>query len=1013
MSVPIKLPEPHIKNSDVSRWLRKHHLKRTQANISRATNALRAEKQFDAIPYGRDVSSHRTDAPRQIIYGQARVGGTITFLDIRGNNQYFDAIVTIAGHEVDSVQKVYLDDAEVVFQSGTDGWSSHFILPDGSHVDATNKFFLRVTDGADDQAAIGDLVALNSKWTADHRQRSCAHAYIILVWDGFLYGDGFPEISFLVNGKPVYDPRTTTTYFTNLVALCAADYLMDTRIGVGVPSSRIDMGTDPGGLQYAANICGEDIPRQDGSTEKRYTANGYWDAEEAHGRVLERFAAAMGGNIVFSNGLWKFFPAEYRAPSITLTEDDLRGPIRMQTLASRDDIFNKVRGKFVSAAQGFKETDYPAVGNSTYQTQDGREIVENIDFELVTSSSTCQRLAKIELERIRQGIQIDANFSLKAYQLQVTDTVAITLSRYGWASKVFEVVRADLSLEASNEGPELVVPLSLRETASGVFAWNYWEENIGDIAPNTNLPSPFYVGSPTNVMLASGTSELYLRGDGTVAPRIKVSWDTLSDFFVTSGGRIEIQYKLSVDSIWLDAPSVPGSSTIVYISDVRDGVYYDVRVRGVSAFGNVSAWVTQLNHFVVGKTAKPADVTGFAAAVNEYGIQLQWIGVSDLDLRYYEVREGSTWDAGVVRFQNNATRVALDLRAVGTHTFWIKAVDTSMNYSTNAVSASAVITAPTIPGGGSSFAAGNAILDWDEATGGSWAVDGYNVYYGATFAGATFLAFTKSSLLSVVAQWSGLRRFWVEPRDIFGNVGSAFNIDITINVPGAVTGLAPQVIDNNVLLSWTAPAGSTLPIDMYVVKRGDVYASATTIGTLPGTFTVIFETIGGVYTYWVEAVDTAGNHGPATSTTTVVDEPPDFELKADVTFTAGDYLLNVLERDGDFIGPVNTTATFAEHFTLQGWNTPQDQIAAGYPYYIQPTKDYARWEKVYDLGVTLENVLIHLSFDREEIVTGVTLTYKLAYSTDGVSYTEVSNVYATLAASVRYIRTRMDWGSVP
>ena len=1013
MSVPIKLPEPNIKDSDVSRWLRKHHLKKTQANITRATNALRAEKQFDSIPIGRDVSGQQTDAPRQIIYGQARVGGTISFLDVRANNQYFDVICTISGHEIDSVQKVYLDTAEVVFQSGTDGWASHLLMPDGSTVDCLNKFFLRVTDGADDQVAIGDLVALNSRWTNEHRQRSCAHAYMIFVWDGFLWGDGLPEISFLVNGKPVYDPRTDTTYFTNLVALCAADYLMDTRIGVGASADRIDMSTDPGGLQYAANLCGEDVPKQDGTFEKRYTANGYWNAEEAHGRVLERFAAAMGGHIIFSNGLWKFFPAEYRAPVITLTEADLRGPIRMQTLASRDDIFNAVRGKFVSAEQGFKETDYPPVSNSTYEALDGREIAENIDFELVTSSATCQRLAKIELERIRQGIQLDASFSLRAYEVQVTDTVALTLERYGWTSKVFEVVSANLSLQASNEGPELVVPLALRETAAAVFSWNYWEENIQDIAPNTNLPSPFSVGVPTGLMLESGTAQLYLRGDGTVAPRVKVSWTALTDFFITSGGRIEIQFKPSADSTWLDAASVPGSSTSTYLTDVRDGVYYDVRIRGVSAFGAVSAWVTQSMHLVVGKTAKPSDVTGFAAAVSEYGIQLQWTGVTDLDLRYYEIREGASWDTGVVRFQNNATRVALDLRSTGTHTFWIKAVDTSLNYSTNAVSASAIIIAPTIPAGSASFAGGNAILDWDEATGGSWAVDGYNVYYGATFAGATHLAFTKSSILSVVAMWSGLRRFWIEPRDIFGNVGTAFNIDLPVNVPGAVTSLSPQVIDNNVLLSWQAPTGSTLPIAEYVVKRGDVYASANTIGRFNGTFTVIFETIGGVYTYWVEAVDSAGNHGPAASTTTVVDEPPDFELKADVTFTSGDYLLNVIERSGDFIGPVNTTATFAEHFTSQGWTTPQHQIDAGYPYYIQPTKDYARWEKVYDLGVTLENVLLHLSFDRQEIVTGVTLTYKLAYSTDGVSYTEVSNVYATLAPAVRYIRTRMDWGTVP
>lgn len=1011
MSVPVKLSDPKISDSQISRWLRKNRLKRTQANITRATNALKAEKQFDSLPLGRDISVPDADAYRQVIYGIARVGGTITFIDARANNQFTDLIITLSGHEISAVQELYIDKARVVFQSGTSGWSKEFVLPDGTVIPAMNKLFMQPTLGADDQLAIGDLVALNpSKWTWEHRQRSCAHVYIQLVWDAYLFGDGLPDFSFLVHGKPVYDPRTETTYFTNLAALCAADYLRDTRIGAGVPDSRIDFDS----LSEAATVCGEDVPLQGGGTEKRYTVNGYWTTQETHGRVLERMAAAMGGHITFTNGLWRFWPAKWREPTITLTEDDIRGPIRMQVLASREDIFNGVRGTFVSAAAKYVETDYPPVKNAYYATVNGEEIWENIDFNLVTSAPTCQRLAKIEIERIQQGIQLEFSASLKAYPLQAPENVNLSLERYGFTPKTFEVVRTNLSQSGSGDStPEILVDLTLRETAAGVFNWDYWEETVGDVAPNTTLPSPFSVSPPVNLILLSGTDQLYQRLDGTVVPRVKLTWDALNDFFVTSGGHVEIQFKRSDSADWLTAPEMPGSTTTTFITDVQDGTHYDFRVRAVNAFGNVSDWTTIVYHFVVGKTALPSNVTVFNSVLYEDGILLGWNEIPDIDIDYYEIREGTSWESSTSIFKGRTTQLKLGTRAVGTYTFHIRAFDTSRNASVGTLSTSVTILPPIISSAQASIVGVNVVIDWEEAVVGSWAIDGYAISYGDVFASATPAAFVKASILTLKVEWLGLRRFWIQVRDVFGNLSTPIAVDVPVSPPNIVRSLAPLVSDNNVMLRWEAPLPSTLPIDHYVVRRGETYAGSEIIGIERGTFSVVFELTAGVYTYWAEAVDSAGNSGAAASTTTSVFEPPDYELVTDITFTAGDTLLNVIEDAGEIVGPINTTRTWAQHFEVHDWDTPQDQIDAGFPYFIQPVPAYGRWEKIHDLGTVLNNVLIHLSFNRRDIVPTVELTYKIAYSTDGTSWTEVENVYAVLAAAVRYIRTRLDLGTVP
>lgn len=1005
----------NISDSEISKWLKRQKLKKTQINITKATSALRAEKQHDSLPAGQDVSHTGSDVPRQVIYGEVKVGGTIIFLDSRGNNQNIDIVIAVATHEINAITHLYMDDCEVRFTSGTDGWSSALWKPDGTIIDVTNKIFMRVATGSDSQSAISDLITNNpTKWTSDHRCRGVAHVYISMVWDAFLFGDGIPDISFRVEGKKVYDPRTATNRYTPNVALCIADYLVNTRYGLGVSyAARIDEDSAAGGLEDAADCCDEAVPLQVGGTEWRYTCNCYFTTDEAHGTVLERMAAAMAGHVTYSNGKWKFWPGKWRAPAITLTEDDLRSSVRFQVMASPDDIFNGVRGTFVSAAKDYIETDYPVVKNSYYATLDDEEIYENIDFHFVTSSTTCQRLAKIELERVRQGIQVEIETSPKMFQAQVPETVAITLERYGWTAKPFEIIKADFILKQGSNSQEIIVALALRETAEAIYDWDYWEETTADLAPNTNLPSPFNVPDVVGLALASGTAVLYRRGDGSIVPRIKATWTAFTDYFLTSGGKIEIQYKLSSDSDWQEETPVPASSTSTYIIDVQDGAYYDVRVRAVNTFGRPSNWSTISMYFVIGKTEVPSNVTGFAAATSEYGTELVWTSVSDLDIAFYEIWKGSAFGTGTLIAQERNTRRVLPLFEAGTHTFYIKAVDTTGNYSTTAASASVTITAPSVSSPTVSFDGPNLVLTWPQATMGTWAISDYLIYYGDVFGSATLIANLKGTSFAIRALHGGARRYWIEPRDVYGSVGTAASVDTNIADPNVITNLRPEISDNNVLLRWDAPAASTLPIAKYIVKKGDTYAGASTIGEVSATFCAIFELTSDRYTYWIEAVDTADNAGIPVGVSATVAEPPDFQLIANVTMDTGDYLLNVLERDGRIYGPINTTRTWASHFTLGGWSTIQDKIDDGYDYFLQPTKDYGRWEKTHDLGTILTNVLIHLDLTETQVVGTTDLTYKIAYSDDNVTFTEVEDVLALLAPSVRYIRIRLDFGTFP
>jgi hypothetical protein len=299
-----------------------------------------------------------------------------------------------------------------------------------------------------------------------------------------------------------------------------------------------------------------------------------------------------------------------------------------------------------------------------------------------------QRLAKIELEKVRQQITTVWPCRLTVLRFQAGDTVSLTNTRLGWSAKVFEIIDFRMVTRESDGVPRLGVDLTLRETAAAIYDWNSGEETTIDLADNTNLPDATTVAAPAALTAASGTNHLFLRADGTVFTRIYVSWTAITDQYVLSSGRIEVEYRRTDSAVaeWLKGPIVPGTETSTYILDVEDGAGYFIRARAVNGIGVRSAWALVM-HLVVGKTAPPATVTGFTAGQNGNVVVMKWSQVADIDLSGYEIRyitQGlSSWDAAVPLTRvTRGTQVTTAALPPGSWTLLIAARDTSENYST-------------------------------------------------------------------------------------------------------------------------------------------------------------------------------------------------------------------------------------------------------------------------------------------------------------------------------------------
>ncbi|WP_137923957.1 phage tail protein [Cupriavidus sp. 2SB] len=478
--------------------------------------------------------------------------------------------------------------------------------------------------GGENQSADSDMVAelAGAGWTWDHRLRGVCYIYVRLEYDADLYPNGLPNIKALVRGKPVYDPRHGITAWSANWAICTYDYLRDTR-GFGCDDSDIDIPS----VINAANICSEYIEVAPGQFDQRYLCNGIVMLDKSPRDNLAELITAGGGTVTITGGVFRLFAGAYDIPTVTLTESDLRGPVKVQARTSRKDLFNRVKGTYVSPANSWQPSDFPAVGNSLYSGQDGEVIDRDIELPFTTDAVQAQRLAKIILERSRQGIVVDVPAKMTAFQLTAYSTVYLTLAKFGWTNKVFRV----MSWKMSEDGG---VDLVLNEEAAAVYDWNYGNATTLDPAPDTNLPSPYVVPELGAIALDSGEQHLILNGNGQIVTRVLATWPAVTDAAISVTGKIELQYKRADAVDWQSLAPVQGDTTSFYLSPVEDGMPYVVRGRLVSALGVRSrAWSYSPVHVVVGKLAPPANMTGLSMTVLNGFANMTWDAATDLDVR--------------------------------------------------------------------------------------------------------------------------------------------------------------------------------------------------------------------------------------------------------------------------------------------------------------------------------------------------------------------------------------------
>ena len=706
-----------------------------------ALNALTPKPKASGSNRGYQVNSRGSALDHQIIYGKMRVGGVIVYDESTGtNNKLFHRVIAVAGHEVESFDKIYLNDEVVTLDGGGNVTApSKYVKTTTTRTRVENssgeyewvnqasvKYLVRFKfhNGSPTQAADTDLVAESVHWTSEHKLSGIAYMYVRLEHDADAFPNGMPTITVEVKGKKVYNPATSTTAWSDNPALCLRDYLTssyglkeedanidDTLVNsavtvcdtlVGSPVSNIQVGgeykiktvgnTDFTLYGSANNNVGTvftatSVPDADsgdtGVVEiARYTCNGAFTTALTPYDLLSDLLTCMGGSLWYAQGKWRMKPAYWTNTVMDLDEDDFRSGIDVSTRHSRRDNFNTVKGTFRGEESNWQVTDYPQITNSAFVSADGgQESVADVDLPFTDNSIEARRIARISLESNRQQLTINAAFGLRTLGLQVGDNIRLTNTRFGWTNKEFQVLSWSFGL---TDGLDLQVNMTLRETAESVY--DEVDDGIVYERDNTTLLSPFEV---PNLGINISTELRRVKGKtlGVLILDITNTENTLDT--------AEVQIRKSlVEFNEPDFTSVATMGSFIGTERVEvvaiEETLYDIRARATNSLGVHGEYNTILNYSVEALGDPPADVTNFDGNVVGSNLFLSWTPVADLDLAHYIIRYSPLTSGAVYSEAEDIAEVqvgssTLALQNAGVGTYFIKAVDDTTSGSNASV----------------------------------------------------------------------------------------------------------------------------------------------------------------------------------------------------------------------------------------------------------------------------------------------------------------------------------------
>ncbi|HPG29355.1 MAG TPA: phage tail protein [bacterium] len=426
---------------------------------------------------------------------------------------------------------------------------------------------------------------------------------------------------------------------------------------------------DKDSFEYARSYCYNHTPQ--------LNCDIVIDTISEFANIANDICQCFDGLATTENGMFKLLVRE-RADSVMHINSNLIIANSFQTLQKAEsEIVNTIELQFLNAEKDY-ERDTVILRDK--DSLDKPEVRKTLTLKAVTNRAQAlwigSRMLKYE-KYSRKRCEFQAGLGI--IECHIGDVVSITHSRHGITNKKYRV---------------MLMTLTEDQKFQRVYCEEYTDAIYSDdtieyiIEPEYYSSLPDYksaVANPNNLRLSERIQKL---SDGTIENTIDAYFDKPADNRYSYA-----KIYISEDSQTWQYRGLTYGNSYTIMGALDSLKIYKITAVAVDRNGKEtaidSANISQI--YLIGKMQPPADVSEFAGIQKNDKIILTWKHIDDIDLSGYEIRKdtGSGWGGGDVIISNFAgNRFEFDAEASGTQRYWIKAVDTSGNYSVNAKSVS-------------------------------------------------------------------------------------------------------------------------------------------------------------------------------------------------------------------------------------------------------------------------------------------------------------------------------------
>jgi hypothetical protein len=186
------------------------------------------------------INKQSNDAQIPVVYGRRKVGITRVFVESSGtNNEYLYVAGVVCEGEIEEIEQIYIDDKRVIFNGDLDhGVLREVVDGDINFYKDSSHIQVQAFYGTDSQVA-SSVLTPSINWTSNHRLRGVCYLAFRFKWNSSAFSS-IPDVKVILKGRKVYDPRDTTTKYTQNSSLILLDYLRNTRYGKGLPNDAFE-----------------------------------------------------------------------------------------------------------------------------------------------------------------------------------------------------------------------------------------------------------------------------------------------------------------------------------------------------------------------------------------------------------------------------------------------------------------------------------------------------------------------------------------------------------------------------------------------------------------------------------------------------------------------------------------------------------------------------------------------------------------------------------------------------